>query len=273
MQKWICWIYGLIINIICLAAYKLDEKENWADRRLQAGNYESILFILSVIFGCYSLIISMLWLCYKFYHERDMLIQRFIIESESGDEQPSIWDRLSISFKAMFVDNGVINFIFHAVFSLLAILIDPVFHSFHLLTIIYLSTTTRYVVLATYTHIDQIAFTLFLAQFVIYSFSILNANNYSGQFDSTVVGEVDVCSSLLSCYSYITDLGLRNGGGIADAHELLGISDPKFGGKLIFDLSFFTLINVIALNIIFGIIIDTFGEMRSESDSRCKIMV
>ena len=44
--------------------------------------------------------------------------------------------------------------------------------------------------------------------------------------------------------------------------------ENKFGFKIVFDLSFFILINTIILNIVFGIIIDTFNEMRDESFSR-----
>jgi len=37
---------------------------------------------------------------------------------------------------------------------------------------------------------------------------------------------------------------------------------------MFFDLSFFIFVNVISLNIIFGIIIDTFGEMRAAADEK-----
>lgn len=40
--------------------------------------------------------------------------------------------------------------------------------------------------------------------------------------------------------------------------------DSKFGLKVLFDLSFFIVINTIIMNIVAGIIIDTFGEMRDQ---------
>lgn len=72
-------------------------------------------------------------------------------------------------------------------------------------------------------------------------------------------------------------LGFRNGGGIADSQELFdfsrGFKDTRFYIKLFFDLSFFIFVNVISLNIVFGIIIDTFGEMRAEADEKRKIFL
>ena len=68
----------------------------------------------------------------------------------------------------------------------------------------------------------------------------------------------------------MVNLGLRSGGGIADNHELYDYENDKFASKTAFDLAFFIFINIIALNIVFGIIIDTFGEMRGAIAERGK---
>lgn len=106
---------------------------------------------------------------------------------------------------------------------------------------------------------------------------MINANYYSDRFDTTDVGELDVCSSLFSCFLYMLNLGLRNGGGIADSHELFELDsnllDQRYYVKLMFDIGFFIFVNVISLNIIFGIIIDTFSEMRDEADFKCKYLL
>ena len=63
--------------------------------------------------------------------------------------------------------------------------------------------------------------------------------------------------------------GLRNGGGIADSMTV----EPKgsrFYAKNMYDVTFFMIVNVIALNIIFGIIIDTFSQLRDDQHERGK---
>lgn len=113
--------------------------------------------------------------------------------------------------------------------------------------------------------------TFILAIFFVYSYSMLSANFYSNKFDSLDIGEIDVCNTLRSCFFYTLNLGLRNGGGLADSMEPYEYGkEGKFGLKLLFDLSYFMIVNVICLNIVFGVIIDTFGEMRGESVERCK---
>ena len=47
--------------------------------------------------------------------------------------------------------------------------------------------------------------------------------------------------------------------------------DSKFILKMMFDLGFFIIIKVIILNVVFGVIIDTFGELRMEFVERCKV--
>jgi inositol 1,4,5-triphosphate receptor type 1 len=69
------------------------------------------------------------------------------------------------------------------------------------------------------------------------------------------------------------NVGLRNGGGIADSMNPYEFGkDSKFGWKIVFDLSYFILINTIILNIVFGIIVDTFGDMRDEQFRRDEIV-
>jgi inositol 1,4,5-triphosphate receptor type 3 len=50
--------------------------------------------------------------------------------------------------------------------------------------------------------------------------------------------------------------------------DLMEIDNPLFGWKLVFDLSYFMIINIVSMNIIFGIIIDTFAELRDAQNTR-----
>jgi hypothetical protein len=60
------------------------------------------------------------------------------------------------------------------------------------------------------------------------------------------------------------DVGLRAGGGIGDSMSILQYDHPNYLSKFAFTVSFYILVNVIALNIVFGIIIDTFAELRDK---------
>ena len=104
--------------------------------------------------------------------------------------------------------------------------------------------------------------TLLLAIFVIYTFAMINAIYYRTSFEEK---DQDICKNMLSCIIYVIDFGLRNGGGIADSQSIMPIEEgSRFYFKIIFNLAFFIFINIVSLNIIFGIIIDTFAELRDD---------
>jgi hypothetical protein len=78
--------------------------------------------------------------------------------------------------------------------------------------------------------------------------------------DQLDVGPTD-CLSLWGCLKAVVG-GMRNGGGIGDAmiHTL--------GTRWIIDMLYFVIVIVLFLNLIFGIIIDTFSELRSQKQLR-----
>lgn len=70
---------------------------------------------------------------------------------------------------------------------------------------------------------------------------------------------------------------VRSGGGIGEIMkpifwETTTESNTLIFSRIVYSLSFFFVIIVILLNIIFGIIIDTFGELREKQEVRNKEM-
>lgn len=96
------------------------------------------------------------------------------------------------------------------------------------------------------------------------------------------------------CIITTLNWGLRNGGGIGDVLRniaphvgstrchlpkfyyqmkeyslLLGFLQEKlFYYRIVYDLSFYVVLIVITLNLIFGVIIDTFGDLRTEKNDK-----
>lgn len=72
------------------------------------------------------------------------------------------------------------------------------------------------------------------------------------------------CDSMLMCIVTTLNQGLRNGGGIGDILRAPSSKEPLFVPRIIYDLLFFFIVIIIVLNLIFGVIIDTFADLRSE---------
>lgn len=96
------------------------------------------------------------------------------------------------------------------------------------------------------------------------------------------------CDSLIMCILTTLNQGLRNGGGIGDIlrapstevpfdkvihcyfttiHFSL-LQEALFVPRVIYDLLFFFVVIIIVLNLIFGVIIDTFADLRTEKQQK-----
>lgn len=142
-----------------------------------------------------------------------------------------------------------------------------------MILIVNINETTKYVVKAITKHIDQLLATITLVCIIIFVFSNFLGRFYGLLFNKDSTQNLRVCHTLKSCYFTTLNWGLRLGGGIA---ELMTVADVEsksvnFYGKLLFDLGFFLLVNIISLNVIFGIIIDTFSELRTRHRERGRL--
>ena len=74
-----------------------------------------------------------------------------------------------------------------------------------------------------------------------------------------------MCASGWHCFLTHIDYGMRMGGGAGDIMKTINYEQEYYSGRFVFSMLFFLVIIVILLNIVFGIIIDTFAELREET--------
>jgi len=85
--------------------------------------------------------------------------------------------------------------------------------------------------------------------------------------------EENHCETLLMCIITTLNEGLRNGGGIGDILRKPSQSEGMlFMGRVVYDLLFFFILIIIVLNLIFGVIIDTFADLRSEKQQKDDVL-
>jgi len=156
------------------------------------------------------------------------------------------------------------------VMALLAVVIDcPFISGFHLLDLIYGSETLNIVSKSVTFNGIQLLMTALLMIIVIYFYSVVGflivRNNY---FNADFLDDRP-CDAVLTCFFLHLREGILNGGGIADYLPKRGSTEPgDFAIRFLFDLSFYILITIVFLNVIAGIIIDTFAAMREDMTSR-----
>ncbi|XP_019861438.1 PREDICTED: uncharacterized protein LOC100634093 isoform X2 [Amphimedon queenslandica] len=102
--------------------------------------------------------------------------------------------------------------------------------------------------------------------YAVISFAFLQ-NNYVRTDDAALY-----CANLGQCMYSVLRYGLTDNLGLLipfqnDGEAPENFDTRTFTARLIFDLSFFIIVTTIGLNIVFGIIVDTFSELREERNN------
>lgn len=143
-----------------------------------------------------------------------------------------------------------------------------------LLDVMIRNETARQILAAVITPARQLGIAAFLSLIFTLLFSMLGFFFFNEDYP---FGE---CETLRSCFITTLNQGIRSGGGIgeymrqpdpfATTTEIEGppVSWSYWSWRTVFDLCYFIVLVVIMLNLVFGIIIDTFAERRFERQEK-----
>ena len=159
-------------------------------------------------------------------------------------------------------------------FSACGILINPYFFAPILLDVINQVRLMSFLLEAITRNLGRIAYTLLLAIIFLYLFAVITIVTFKNQY--ALAGK-SACNDLVSCFKLQFDYGLVNppewvGDGYIDPYISADAESSSYGhiGSILagslFNFSYIILINLVLQAIISGLIIDTFSEMRAESE-------
>jgi len=143
------------------------------------------------------------------------------------------------------------------VFGLLGLIVSPLFFSVHLLNLVEMSIDLKNVLRAVTQNGKSLAITAIFGVMIVYLFAIWGFIAFREHFE-TDDGDF-LCLNLMQCTITTLNGGLRKG----DVGEIMSNTEWGNPGLIFFQFTYFAVVITILLNIIFGIIIDTFGELRS----------
>ena len=75
-----------------------------------------------------------------------------------------------------------------------------------------------------------------------------------------------VCNTLFRCMLNTFHHGLREGGGIGDTLKSVDWGGPTYALRVAFDMTFWIIVILIVLNLLLGVIIDTFADQRKTNE-------
>eukprot|EP00760_Papus_ankaliazontas_P008757 PhM_4_TR13920/c0_g1_i1/m.70620/K04958/ITPR1; inositol 1,4,5-triphosphate receptor type 1 len=158
----------------------------------------------------------------------------------------------------------------------MGLLVHPIFFSVQIFRVIQRSDSLQNVIKAVTLKWVDLLTTSALGAVVIFLFSMVSFYYFDDKYyDANAnpdLGEGFVCQTLARCFALNVIYGLRQGGGIGDVlqHPNWQASTGTIASRLIFDFLFWLVMIIIFLNIIFGIILDTFADLRDRKQDRDK---
>ncbi|XP_041113341.1 inositol 1,4,5-trisphosphate receptor type 2-like isoform X1 [Polyodon spathula] len=185
-------------------------------------------------------------------------------------------------YKAVIMDMAFLYHVTYVIVCMLGLFVHEFFYSFLLFDLVYREETLLNVIKSVTRNGRSIILTAVLALILVYLFSIIGflflKDDFRMDVDrlSTAETEADgterVCDTLLMCIITVLNQGLRNGGGVGDVLRKPSKNEPLFAARVVYDLLFFFIVIIIVLNLIFGVIIDTFADLRSEKQRKEEIL-
>ena len=238
---WIQFYLALLINILLLMYYSAEDGEPELPSDIK--RVVSVLNMVQLIFGSFTLVLFMV--------VRGPVKYQINLDKGHSSFYSAVLTAL---------DGLTLYYFGYLVFCLLAISYSDTFLTFLLLDIVVKNSTTRDVLNAVVFPRKQLMATLILGMFLGYIFSFFIFYNFRDEMIDG--GPKNDCDTLLHCMQTMLSYGLRYGAGINEQ------MDHTLNTRYVVDVLFFFVIMIIMLNVIFGIIIDTFSDLRSKKNER-----
>jgi len=256
---WLSFSLALIINILLLVFYyvpyhgqHIDGKGNLVDTvGLQfhvhlPPKIEETIKILCIIQIIVAFIVIVLWLVVRIPVKYQYLQSLGFNPTET------------IIYSA--TDIMTLYYVWYFVFSIMGRFFKYDFLPFLLLDIVVKDSTTLDVLNAVIFPRKQLAMGSVLIYCIvqIYAFFYFMYYRYSFTTAAGSATAATFCETLFGCYKVALGYGLREGGGAGD------IFSATIGNRFYLDMSYYFIINITMLNLVGGVIITTFGELREK---------
>ena len=248
---------SLIINVI-LVLFLDKEDEVFSIVNI----FTAILSVIQILFNIVFLVI---------YYRSKYKFNVFFCESEYADKEMNIFDKLKVYvFDSFVFHDDVYLMILIMVMDFLGLISDKLkfLYSLQLLSVIKFVETIKIIVIAFQSQMLKLISILGFLLIFIFFYANLSYRFLQGEFNIEIEGGVEdnVCSSLLECTITYFNHGVRSGGGIGDILAEVPYDNSMYWVRFFNDFIFFILAILILLNMIFGVIVSIFSEIREKAN-------
>ena len=221
-----------------------------------------ILSVIQILFNLFFLTI---------YYRSKYKFNVFISESEYVDQEMNYYDKLKVYVLDSFLfHDDVYLMILIMTMDFFGLLTDKLqfLYSLQLLSVIKFVETIKIIVVAFKTQMLKLLSILGFLLIFIFFYANISYRFLKDEFNIEIEGgkEGNVCSSLLECTITYFNHGIRSGGGIGDLLPEVSYTSSMFWFRFFNDFIFFVAVVLMLLNMINGVIVSIFSEIREKTN-------
>ena len=265
MLGYVTFFIALILNFVLFCTLHHEGKE-W-----YGHNTQQIVDIFSYFIIIVEIIIVIFWFLTKYllYLEIEMAKykEKHYRNDKFDDTQLTLKDKFKIKWKTIFGKGELTPFLLYLLFTIPGVINGlRFFYSFSLLSILSLSQTLNNIIKSLGVKGNSLAWTTVFTLVLLYEFAGWGFYYQRDRFYETAGRDKpdQMCESLIYCFLTMINNGMRwhCGVGKITRSESYILHFWPFVHRFAFDLLFFWIIEAIMLKIVYGIILDSFGELR-----------
>ena len=274
--KFFVFVLTVFLNLFMMGSYSVFNADNdrlWSPSfgnielsSLNDGNQTETLMIIKSVGTVHCILSGFIYL-YFAIKTVPLLVQRVwrqqktkYLEQGNDPNTLGLFYKINTILKTILLTGYNLDVVYQFgffTFSVLALSVHYFFFSVHLLDILYRFPSLQSVVMSVILPWKALVLTLVLIIIIVYLFSIWAYTQYYFMFGGN-------CDSLLMCFRTVFDQGFKNAGGIGmwlDYWSFPPANDDAVA-RFFYDDLFLIGIVIIMMNIVFGLILDTFTVLR-----------
>ena len=285
-----CYIYFLFFNLFILFTLKGDTNLSPSNegeiidpvqiRRVNdthirtlinnsLSNYNHIYNFICYLGVAINGFLIMVWTYFRLplYFKVDKL-KYMKINNIQKEEHITFFQNIYIIIFMTILDRGyILTLVFEFIVSLIAAFLKrgEIIYAFLLLPIIDLNKLIKNIIVSVKLFYSEVSLTFFFMAIIIYIFSNFAFFFFNEDYEKEIEYQDDnLCKTLVFCFLNAMDSGLRARGGIGDSGKRISFLKRKshYLKRIIMDDFFFILIVITAIDLVFGIIIRAFANLR-----------
>ena len=235
------------------------------------NNWGIVYDYLSYIYTALNGILIISWIVAKLplYYNLDKV--KYCEQYKIKKDKLTLVNKLYITFVKSIYERDYINSLIYVfILSFIGSVMSrgEIVYAFFLLAIVNLTPTLKGIAISIRVQKAELGSTFLLLICLVYFYSNIGFFFFNSNFSREIENGIDdnFCSSLVFCFLTNIDAGIRARGGAAD--QMVRISFERnvtnYITRVIYDVTYFLICIIIMIDLVFGIILGTFSEMREK---------